>query len=565
MKTRQVVEAALPWATAVFGTFLYHRYSILGGLDPVQADVGDSRFIAFLLEHWNAVVQGHAPWRSPLIFYPVKGTLGYSDALIAMGGVHVLLRRLGLGVFTAMTLQLVLWSGLTFASCYAFLRRGFGFAVPACCAGAYFFAFGWPRFAQIVHEQLQFTAMLPLLALLALRFLRDGAALAPWPSFRLLASLAAMFALLLATTTYYALFFALALTVALLLCLVPASSRRHVTGGLRRSVLPLAGSGLLLALLLIPVAEIYGPVVRLSNGRGWAEVSALLVDPIDLLWLGRENYVWGWLFDRFPLRADRNWPEWRIGTGLVVTAFWGVAIVWAVRAAWIVRVSQVPTAVRDAIAAAVILTGALLQLSMLRLSAGWSLWWLVYEGFPGMRGVRAVPRLQLVIAMAMAVAIAFLAERIWQRASQRGWVRAALLAALAFALVEQLGSSELYSARAAQALAVRVAAAVPRSCRAFYVVAPEGWAPDVAQRGAVTFFYRYTAELSATLLGIPAVNGLSGWSPPGYDLDDAFAPDAPARLARWLSRWGLSSQDVCVVPLQLDYSDLPQRTAGFWR
>jgi hypothetical protein len=571
MTRRRIFEATLPWAAALVGTFLYHRYTILGGLDPVQADTGDSRFIAFLLEHWNAALQGHAPWRSPLIFYPVKGTLGYSDALLAMGGLHIALRHSGLGVFTAMNLQLILWSGLTFAACYTFLRRGFDFAVPYACAGAYFFAFGWPRFAQLVHEQLQFTVLLPLMALLALRFLRDGAALTRWHDFRLLAGLVLMTVLLLVTATYYALFFALALAIALLLCLLLTGTRSHCLGVLRRSLLPIAGAGLLMAVLLIPVAEIYLPVVRLSSGRNWPEVSSYLVDPQDLLWMGRENFVWGSLFNLFPARAERNWPEWRIGTGLVMTVLWLMAIAWSLRLCWLWRTCRASIVLRDGIVAIVILTGAILQASMLRLPSGGSLWWLIYEGFPGMGGIRAVPRLQLLVTMAMAVALALMAERAWQLGTTRRWLRPALLCVFGFACVEQLGTSYLYSARQAEALAIRVAAAVPAACRAFYVVAPPraaglaGGPSEAAMRTAMSYFYRYTVGLSATLLGKPTVNGLSGYTPPGYDLEDVLAPDAPARLARWLSHWGIRQDSVCLVPIQIDLSDLPQRTGRFWQ
>jgi hypothetical protein len=83
--------------------------------------------------------------------------------------------RTRLGVFPAMNAQLILLSIATFAAAYALFARGFGLSVLAATLGAYFFAFSWPRFAQLVHVQLQFTALLPLLLLLALGMLpRDA-------------------------------------------------------------------------------------------------------------------------------------------------------------------------------------------------------------------------------------------------------------------------------------------------------------------------------------------------------------------------------------------------------
>ncbi len=603
----------LPWVICLIGILIYHRYTILSGFDLVQADFGDSRFIAFLLEHWNDVVQGRARWQSPLIFYPVQGTLAYSDMLLGMGLPHAVLRRAGLGVFTAMNVQLILLTGLAFASCHAFLRRGFQLSLPACCAGAYFFAFGWPRFAELVHVQLQFTAPLPLMALFALQFLRDGLTLSRLHCFLILSGLAGLEALLFITTSYYALFFGLGLGVAILLCLMAPGPRLQMAAVLRRHVLPLAGATLLLVVLLIPVAQLYLPVMHASGGRQWREVNPFLPHPTDLFWMGTENYAWGWLFSRFPARALANWPGLRLGTGLAVSVFWIAAIGWATCLAWDSRGGRgagrrgaVPAT--TGAAAIFILSGAILQFLMLKLPLHLTLWRIIFEVLPGFGGIRAVSRLQLVVMLPMALAIALGTEWLWDEGRHRLWLRPALAAVLLFGAAEQTGAVYLYSGRQAEALAWRVANAVPSGCRAFYVVAPAevipaappivseknfdaraylqanpdvarawhgtAWQhyvlfgraehryldPAAAQRyDALHFFYAYTVPLAAELIGKPAVNGLSGWEPPGYDLGDSLAPDASTRLHRWLARYGLSVGSVCNLAIPLTRSDLPER------
>lgn len=604
-----------PWLVCLLGLFIYHRYSILSGLDQVQADNGDSRFIAFLLEHWNAVAEGKAHWRSPLIFYPLRGVLGYSDALFGMGALHVFLRHLGLGVFAAVNAQLVLLSGLAFAACYSFLRRGFGLATEACCVGAYYFAFGWPRYAQLVHEQLQFTFPLPLLALLALRILRDGLTITKAEGLILSAGFALLFALLISTTTYYALFFALALTLTVGLCLARTSSRRHIVAVLRRHAWSLAGGGLLLAAFAAPIIDVYRPVARLSGGRAWPEVTQFLVHPSDMEWMGRENFIWGWLFGHFPLRADRNWPEMRIGSGVVVGLAWGAATMWAIGAISGVRAAFLNPVLgsRASSAALILVVSAILQLSILCWPLNLSLWWLFYTSFPGLSGVRAVSRLELLIMLSIALALALVTQRLWACERRRRWVRSLLVCALAFGALEQAGTGYAYSGSQAERIARRVAVAVPAQCPAFYVVAPPGLLPpppvvttqaafdakaylaanpDVAANWtgpawdhyvkfgraehryldpeagrryrSTLFFYAYTVPLAATLSGKPAVNGLSGWTPPGYDLGDALATDAPVRLDRWMLNNGLPQGSVCTVEVPLDPADLPQRNDRLW-
>jgi len=585
----------LPWAAAVVGTLVFHRYTILSGFDAVQADNGDSRYIAFVLEHWNAFAHGLVRLGSPPIFYPVQGTLGYSDALAGMGVVHIALRALGLGVFTAMNVQLVGLTLASFGAAHLFLARGFRLGVQAATVGAAFFAFCWPRFAELVHVQMQFTFVVPLLALLALECLRDGAGLSragfAWRAL----GFVALLALAMATTVYLAEFSLLFIGASAAPSLLSRTARRHYGLLLRRQWPGLLAAAALGAALAWPIARVYVPVMRQSGGRPWTEVRTYLLDPVDLVWMGRENTVWGWLFARWHDLAVEKWPGKRLGIGLVATLAWLGACAWAVRA---LRRRE------DAVAALIILGAAFVQVAILQFG-GWSLWWLLWETVPGLRGLRAVGRMQLVAALPMALGFAILIER-------SAWPRWALALLVAAAAVEQTGMVQRYSARDAEALAHRVAAAIPRTCKAAYVVpgldllpppvpitdeshfdadaylranpdVASGWkgsawshyeafgkreqrslSPDYARwHMAMMFFYNYTVPMAAVLTGIPVVNGLSGWQPPGWDLFDVFRPDAPEKLALWLALNHRSPAEVCIVRLDLPYTSLP--TIELWK
>ncbi len=177
---------------------------------------------------------------------------------------------------------------------------------------------------------------------------------------------------------------------------------------------------------------------------------------------------------------------------------------------------------------------------------------------------------------------------------------------MAVAAIEQIGFVQRYSARDASALAWKVADAIPSGCKAAYVLGAGGMIPpppvitneaqfdaaaylkanpDVARdwkgtawqhyvlfgrkenRGldestqtyhvAMMFFYNYTIPLSASLAGIPVVNGLSGWQPPGWDLFDVFAPDAPQRMADWMKANHRDPAEVCLVRIRMLLTALP--------
>ena len=593
--------SVLPIVAALVGTFIFHRYSLLTGLDRVQADTGDSRFVAFLLEHWNNALHGRAAFNSPPIFWPERNTLAYSELAVGMGALHTVLRA-GLDVFPAMNLQLILLSLGTFAAAYLLLVRGFRLTIWGATAGAYFFAFSWPRFAQLVHVQLQFTALLPLLALLALECLRDGHLLRRSAFLWRTCGFVGLLVLTLATTSYYAVFSVLTLTVALFLCLLHGRARAQLWAILRRQAAPLLAATILAAVLLAPIVYVYLPVMRTSHGRPWAEVVSFLPTVGNLFWMGPESLVWGWLFERWPAATILlRRPEFRIGVGAIVSLAWIGAIAWAFRAS--TRPRQLDA--RSGSVVVFILTGFVLQLLMLRLPGDGTAWWLVWKFFPGAAGIRGVARLELVVTLPMALGLGLLIDR----ASPKWRPVVASLALLA--AIEQLGATQSYSGAVAEALSRRVGNDIPATCKAAYVVAPPDLIPappppiaeaqfdarsyldanpDVAAawkgtpwehydrfgraehrsldpaysilRSATLFFaYNYTIPLAAALRGIPVVNGLSGWEPNGWDLFDVIAPGTDARLAAWLSVKNVPPADVCLVPIKIDLNEMPDPPA----
>ena len=605
----------VPILAGLLGTFVYHRYSILTGLDRVQADRGDSRFIAFLLEHWNNVLQGRADWRSPPIFWPVRGTLAYSDGLVAMGVVHAALRT-EFGVFAAMNAQLILLSLATFAAAYALFVRGFGLSVLGATLGAYFFAFSWPRFSQLVHVQLQFTALLPLLVLLALECVRDGRALTRRGFAWRICTLVALLALLLATTLYYAVFVSLGFTVAGIICLANRSSRSHLVQVVRRHAGSLVAAAILALLLIGPVIAFYLPLMRESQGRDWSEVLPSLPRPIHFLWMGRENWIWGRLFRRWPIPpigAPR--PEFQIGAGLVASCTWACAAGWS---AFLLIARRRQLDERSASIALVIVAGLILQLLMVRLPGDASLWWGIWRLFPGANGLRAVARLELLVTLAMGLAFGWALDRVLARLpggrarpGRRGLLAACAAVLVAAGATEQIGRVQGYSGTRAEGLSREVGRALPPTCAAAYVVAtpdlisprpvvdeahfdPKAYLaanPDVAANWHGTpwehysrygqaeqrlldpaaasrhlvlmyFAYNYTIPLAAALSNVPVVNGLSGWQPPGWNLFDVLAPNARQRLAEWLLPHGVKQDTVCVVPVRLTTEMMPALPDG---
>ena len=107
---------------------------------PPESGLGDwmdPYFINFLLEHWYYSISTFRNPLSPLMYFPVSGTLGYSHSLILYAPFYVVLRPF-VDEFQAYTLALMLVL-VTGAACLLVLLRRLGLGlVEALALGALF-------------------------------------------------------------------------------------------------------------------------------------------------------------------------------------------------------------------------------------------------------------------------------------------------------------------------------------------------------------------------------------------------------------------------------------------
>ena len=136
--------------------FLFHPM-ILSGFASVPTDAGDPRLNAYFLEHLYKCLTrapGHRSLWNPGCGYPAKNVFAYSDTLLSFEPLYAPWRAMGLEPFSAYQAWLMSAAALNFLCFYAFLRRFFRYDVGASSLGAFVFATGFPRLAQMGHAQL---------------------------------------------------------------------------------------------------------------------------------------------------------------------------------------------------------------------------------------------------------------------------------------------------------------------------------------------------------------------------------------------------------------------------
>jgi hypothetical protein len=488
----------------------------------------------------------------------------------------------------------------------------------ASAAGAAFFAFNYPKFAQLGHMQLRFDLLQPIILglLLSLLLLRER-----FSQLRVfLTCLGAVlaFAVLASTTFLNAWFLTLLVLVSLAIALLVRDLRLHLIWFFRHHWLT-AITGLLLgSLALLPLMRLYLPVIAETGGWPWPEVLRGIPRPDQLIWMGTDNFAWGWFAAHWPDLDAANSAEMRIGYGAGATFAWaallGFSVTLLTGKTSLISKNEHPRDCVGLIVAVLLIASFVTVLLGIRIGER-SLWYVVYKLMPGGAGVRSVSRYVLCLSLPLAIGFAYALDRCLARPRSK---ITSLLVAGALIVVggEQLALTRLYSANTAELFERSIADAINPGCHSFYLkptrkhplAAPEldinlvteqtfdatsylSANPDVAQnwkgsawehfaqfgrfenrnlrpetpetRGLADH-YQLTASLAALAVGVPTVNGYSGKFPLGWDLMNVFGLNIAERVNNWSLR-NLHGSSVCLFERDLDGSEIPSRTSyGFF-
>jgi hypothetical protein len=542
----------LRWISALFIGFVglcqFHLPQFDSGFDTFPGDRGDARLVAYLMEHWYRVFCGNENWLSPQMFYPVQGTFGYADLVLGYGLMFSVLRSLHVGLLESAQFTIIAFNFLNYVACFILLHKVLRLHLLASCVGAVFFAFNSPKLVQMGHLQLQPTLFLPIAAIPVVLLVQKSSTLSQSKAFLLLSVTALSITLQLLTGFYQGWFFVFWASLFLLVLLLFRESRHQVVSTVRRFWLPIFGSAVVLGIGLIPFVKAYLPAFRESGGRKYIEVLKLIPEPVSLLVMGERNRFWGDLAVKIK-SAHPLHPELQIGIGLIPTIVWFGLTLWAV--AFLLkqlsdritdRNEYVTRAVKSqyALIAALVIATTLVYVLGMRYGPQSSPWQYVYEYYPGARGVRAVSRYALTLALPMAIGFSFLVHKVDERLARTemrkrviGLIVLFLIAG--FGLAEQFAHAEGFngfSIAGENAYLRKISNELPRDCASFYVAVGPG--PLHNQ-----FEYQIDAVLVSAMRGVPTLNGYSGQLPPDWALWEVSDPQYEDNVVRWVQQHGL--------------------------
>ncbi|WP_235677225.1 hypothetical protein [Rhodopseudomonas palustris] len=499
------------------------RSSLRTSFGLVFGNSGDGRLIAYLHEHLFAALQGRAELLSPAFYFPQENALGYTDAFLLDALPFAALRGLGFDPFLASQILAIALSLCCFMATLVIGRRylRLGPALAICAAMLVTFPNNLMFKTAEAHPNFFALYYVPCLVLLALWAIEDFPRPTKWSLLRA-GGFGLGYGLLFATSFYVAWLFALTLLFGL--GTIAVLRGREAIALLRRhpgSCAALIGAAIAgFAIGAIPVLAIYLPALHQQAGRSFRDYVSFAPFPKDLINLGVHNMAWGWLVDRLIGDAQHE-------RALAVTPLMTAALV-----ILLLRLRRTaparPMPWQLVFASVCVAVWGLSWLVTLRVGT-FSAFWLPYHLVPGAVAIRAGDRIQLLVNLWVVAGLVVLLQYWLDCAPRAAGTRRKLIAGVvaALCLIEQINLQPAGLERREELARLAAVPAAPPQCRAFVVDA--GTAFDGKQLDAMWI---------SAKLGLPTLNGDSGWAPPGWRLNDPTIDyDEAVRL--WIAATGL--------------------------
>ena len=293
---RSVAWVVVIWLAAAT---VFFRNFLLSGGDKIIGDAGDARFDIFLRENFFQFLLDKSEFLSPPMFFPVKGTLGYSDAYLLDGLIYVPLRMIDLDPFLSFEILCVGLSIIGFISTNILLMRFGAVRQPLAALAATLFVFSNALYISMGHPQLYEVNIVPLIAIL---FLEAGRSRVSDPIRSTLASFLGglILALLFSTGYYVAWYFTFLSGLVMILAAIVRFEvghfflRARLYFSLLRRYLSVGLAGAVgFTIGAIPFWRIYSPSIAQFSGRSYGEYEGPNVS--DLLNVSGNNVMWGGL------------------------------------------------------------------------------------------------------------------------------------------------------------------------------------------------------------------------------------------------------------------------------
>lgn len=457
------------------------------GNDALIGDAGDARYIDLILEHYYKWITGHEKFTDLICFYPTTNTISYSDMLIALAIPFCLFRSLGMSMFMANKLGLILLHLIGTCSMVYLLKRKFKLGYLGVVVGTICFCYANALSVKSWHNQMLTVCLVPLVIILLVNFFENWQKRNAKRIFSALGAITVV-ALIFYTSFYnayflflYALFFLVCYII--FLCVKKVRCFKATALFVKRNAVEILLYIVFGIAIMIPFFIIYLPTLKSSGGWVWEPILQMLPSWRNFFNVSPYNVLYGPFVDSDYFKTSgiyagelrTGFPPvefllFLTGTGyLFVSYFKNVK---KQKAGNVISLKQVVYFMYPVCAVAVICCFILI----LRFR-NYSLWYFVYKYVPGASAIRAVSRFNMFLTLPVAVVIAKSLDDIYLtiklNAKKKKVVSVLIILCLVLENTLTCGVRSLWTISEAETVTNRVSAP-PEDCEVVYILDSSG-------------------------------------------------------------------------------------------
>lgn len=543
------IEMILLFAILLLVEIIYFRNVLFS--TALIGDSGDTRLNNLILEHWYKVFIGQEKFSDLIIFYPVSNTITYTDLLLGYSVPYILLRVVGIGLYMANKIVIILLHSFGTASLLVLLRKVLSCTWLSTIVGVIAFSLSNAILVQAGHSQLYALCIVPLLILFIILFfksIKENKIVKKRYGVGIILSY-----IWIMYTSFYIAFFSALLIIIYGLVVFCMSNKKQLFKNIKVFISlnykVLLVYVLLSVILVIPFFIMYLPTLKLFGLRHWGNICVFLPNMLDYINVSGDSYLYGSFKEKYNLSGSIE-----LSTGIpVLTMIIFIVCYILIRKFYYEKKSKKLFYIR-ALCVTVISTWILLLKSDEK-----SLWWFIYKIVPGGGAIRVPFRINMIIVLLVAIIIAFTCTYLYKKISSHNNVYYfALVLLSAVILVDNATNSGIYSYWDLKEISAQIDSVPepPEDCEVFVIKDSGGVNREFHD-------YNLLAWEIADKFNLKTVNGYSGQFPDGwpingyiYDSNSLFA------LYNWIDLYDLNN--VYIYDVNLNVWTQLEKNISYW-
>ena len=495
----------------IFSIAVNMHFIIRGKFTILPGDRYDGMISVALAEHWHQVFKGNASWSSPGWHFPYDRVTASGEAAFLNGILYSPFRFIGIDPFISQLLATTLLQTIGFFSFLLFANHYCKFSLKISLLGSVLFTINNAMTIHSSRNTLATFALIPLFLIISIKTY-EAIRLKASKKWILWVTLSAFLYGSWAITSFYIFFFMHYFLLIFLVIAFFTYRRKFKLSEIKRDIKGIRHRLLVWLLALIsslgPFVYLYLPKSREVGVRSFSQASQNTINPIDVMQMGTDNFLWGNFYNNFFIPIFQNDYTVRSEyTNLGVSPIIFILIV-----SLLTLLNKKKPSSKVSTLFAVVLVAVLISWFSIMRFGNFTPYVIPYYVVPGAKALNSIMILQFVLIFPILLLACF-------KVAKSLNTRSAFLIVSLILVVGEFNRPYLNFNRSQELARIDVVKSPPPNCEVFFVSGypDQGRIPGWGEWVNSAYPHNVVAMMLSARFQVPTINGITSYNPPDWN------------------------------------------------